>query len=107
MNVPARVGVLGGGRMGGGIAHAFLLAGADVVVVDQPEFLARAGDGIRTAVDRSVERGSTALTRDALVAALTVTADRDALSAKLTDWIAPHQCGVRLIRTMSPTRQSR
>ncbi len=80
MTVPARVGVLGGGRMGGGIAHAFLLAGADVVVVDQPEFLDRAGDGIRTALDRSVARGSTELGRDALEGALTVTADRDAFA---------------------------
>jgi 3-hydroxybutyryl-CoA dehydrogenase len=80
VNVPARVGVLGGGRMGGGIAHAFLLAGADVVVVDQPDFLDRAGDGIRTALDRSVERGSTALAREELLAALTVTADRGALA---------------------------
>ncbi|WP_438612812.1 3-hydroxyacyl-CoA dehydrogenase NAD-binding domain-containing protein, partial [Kocuria arenosa] len=30
--VPAVVGVLGGGRMGAGIAHAFLLAGAEVTV---------------------------------------------------------------------------
>lgn len=80
MSVPDRVGVLGGGRMGGGIAHAFLLAGADVVVVDQPEFLDRAGAGIRTSLDRSVERGATALSRAALDAALTVTADRGALA---------------------------
>ena len=32
---PERVGVLGGGRMGAGIAHAFLLAGADVAVVER------------------------------------------------------------------------
>lgn len=73
--IPARVGVLGGGRMGGGIAHAFLLAGADVVVVDQPDVLAHAEDGILTAVDRSVARGTTAVDRDELVAALTVTAE--------------------------------
>ena len=35
LKVPARVGVLGGGRMGAGIAHAFLLAGAQVVVVER------------------------------------------------------------------------
>jgi len=80
VSVPARVGVLGGGRMGGGIAHAFLLAGAEVVVVDQPDFLERADAGIRTAVDRSVERGSTDLAREELLSALTVTADRDALA---------------------------
>ncbi|WP_369369814.1 3-hydroxyacyl-CoA dehydrogenase family protein [Promicromonospora sp. Populi] len=74
--VPERVGVLGGGRMGGGIAHAFLLAGADVVVVDQPDALARAEAGIRTAIDRSVTKGTTAIARDELIAALTVSADR-------------------------------
>ena len=31
---PDRVGVMGGGRMGAGIAHAFLSAGATVIVVD-------------------------------------------------------------------------
>ena len=33
--VPENVGVIGGGRMGAGIAHAFLLAGARVHVVEQ------------------------------------------------------------------------
>ncbi len=79
MTVPARVGVLGGGRMGGGIAHAFLLAGADVVVVDQPDFLDRAERGILTALDRSVERGAVAR-REPLADALTVTADVDAFA---------------------------
>ena len=32
-SVPAVVGVLGGGRMGGGIAHAFLVSGSSEVVV--------------------------------------------------------------------------
>ena len=32
--VPATVGVLGGGRMGAGIAHAFLISGAKVTVVE-------------------------------------------------------------------------
>ena len=34
LQVPAKVGVLGGGRMGAGIAHAFLASGASVTVVD-------------------------------------------------------------------------
>jgi 3-hydroxybutyryl-CoA dehydrogenase len=33
--IPGRVGVLGGGRMGAGIAHGFVLAGATVVVVER------------------------------------------------------------------------
>ena len=80
MTIPARIGVLGGGRMGGGIAHAFLLAGSDVVVVDQPEALAAAEAGIRRAVATSVERGSTSLDPSELDAVLKVTADRPALA---------------------------
>jgi len=80
VTIPAKVGVLGGGRMGGGIAHAFLLAGSDVVVVDQPEALATAEAGIRRAVATSVERGTTSLARADLDAALQVTDDRSALA---------------------------
>ncbi|UWX79326.1 3-hydroxyacyl-CoA dehydrogenase family protein [Arthrobacter jinronghuae] len=58
--VPARIGVLGGGRMGAGIAHAFLLAGAEVVVVERDR---EAADAARTRVTgslaKSVERGDT------------------------------------------------
>ena len=51
--VPARVGVLGGGRMGAGIAHAFLLAGAHVTVAEADE---QQGDAAREKVGRSVLR---------------------------------------------------
>ncbi|TYD00185.1 3-hydroxyacyl-CoA dehydrogenase family protein [Arthrobacter echini] len=64
--IPARVGVLGGGRMGAGIAHAFCLAGADVVVVERDDAAAGAAlDRVSTAIARSVERGTT--TEDAEV----------------------------------------
>ena len=33
--IPHVVGVLGGGRMGAGIAHAFLIKGATVIVVER------------------------------------------------------------------------
>ncbi|MFD5598744.1 3-hydroxyacyl-CoA dehydrogenase family protein [Leucobacter sp. NPDC058333] len=56
--VPARVGVLGGGRMGGGIAHAFLLAGAYVVVVEQNVAAADAArERIERSIDASIARG--------------------------------------------------
>ncbi len=59
-STPARVGVLGGGRMGAGIAHAFLLAGSQVVVVERDESsAAAAGERIRASLQRSVDRGST------------------------------------------------
>lgn len=58
--VPARVGVIGGGRMGAGIAHAFALAGAHVVIVERD---AEAGDAasarLLSSLRRSVERGTT------------------------------------------------
>jgi 3-hydroxybutyryl-CoA dehydrogenase len=80
VTAPAKVGVLGGGRMGGGIAHAFLLAGSEVVVVDQPEALEAAEAGIRRAVATSVERGTTSIARTDLDGALRVVADRSALA---------------------------
>lgn len=56
--VPSRVGVMGGGRMGGGIAHAFLLAGAYVVVVEREVASAEAARArIEASIDASVARG--------------------------------------------------
>ena len=56
-SAPNRVGVLGGGRMGAGIAHAFLLAGSHVSVIERDAAsadaaLTRIGDSIRRSVDR-------------------------------------------------------
>lgn len=58
MNVPERVGVLGGGRMGSGIAHAFLLAGSSVVIVERSAQLASAAfERVAADVAQSVGRG--------------------------------------------------
>jgi 3-hydroxybutyryl-CoA dehydrogenase len=58
VTAPERVGVLGGGRMGAGIAHAFLLAGSQVVVVERDQDAAAAADGrVRESVAASVARG--------------------------------------------------
>jgi enoyl-CoA hydratase len=46
--IPQNVGVLGGGRMGAGIAHAFLINGATVVVVER-DYDAAAGARARVA----------------------------------------------------------
>ena len=55
-----KVGILGGGRMGSGIAHAFLLAGDDVTVIEQDDSTAdAAAHRIRESITRSVERGAT------------------------------------------------
>lgn len=78
---PERIGVLGGGRMGAGIAHAFLLAGSQVVVVERDEVAAAsAGERIRTSLQRSVDRGSTARTIAALEAALETSIDAGAFA---------------------------
>ncbi|MDO5754472.1 3-hydroxyacyl-CoA dehydrogenase family protein [Arthrobacter sp.] len=56
--LPQFVGVLGGGRMGAGIAHAFLLAGCNVVVVERDgDAAASARERVESAVAKSVERG--------------------------------------------------
>lgn len=58
MTVPQNVGVLGGGRMGAGIAHAFLINGAHVTVVERDtEAAAAANERITKSVEKSVERG--------------------------------------------------
>src|SRR5699024_4426325 len=41
-NLPTTVGVLGGGRMGAGIAHAFVTSGCPVIVVEQHDDAAQA-----------------------------------------------------------------
>lgn len=80
MSVPQKVGVLGGGRMGGGIAHAFLLAGSEVVVIDQPHAVGAAEAGIRRAVATSVERGTATRSRAELDDGLRVSSDRTVLA---------------------------
>lgn len=76
MTAPARVGVLGGGRMGAGIAHAFLLAGCDVIVVERDaEAADAAAQRIRESLEHSVQRGGTDRALDDLSAALTADTD--------------------------------
>jgi 3-hydroxybutyryl-CoA dehydrogenase len=56
--LPATVGVLGGGRMGAGIAHAFLINGARVLVVERDEDAAQgARDRVAASVAASFDRG--------------------------------------------------
>ncbi|XPP26855.1 MAG: 3-hydroxyacyl-CoA dehydrogenase family protein [Leucobacter sp.] len=79
--VPSRVGVLGGGRMGGGIAHAFLLAGAYVTVVERDVASADAArERIDASVDASIARGFDGNAAE-LKQALTVTTNFDAFGA--------------------------
>jgi 3-hydroxybutyryl-CoA dehydrogenase len=81
MSVPERVGVIGGGRMGAGIAHAFVLAGAEVVVVERDaEAAAAASARLLDTVRRSVERGATDRDVDALASAIQTATDAAALA---------------------------
>lgn len=74
--VPAAVGVLGGGRMGSGIAHAFVLAGATVTVVERDEASAQAArERIEGYLAKSLERGSFDGNFDELTERLSVSVD--------------------------------
>lgn len=79
--VPSRVGVLGGGRMGAGIAHSFLLAGAYVIVVEQNVEAAEAArQRIEDSIDDSIKRGFQGDASE-LKRALTVATDVGAFGA--------------------------
>jgi 3-hydroxybutyryl-CoA dehydrogenase len=53
-----RIGVIGAGQMGRGIAHVCALAGLDVTIADiNPDALGRAKDGIEANLGRQVARG--------------------------------------------------
>ena len=53
-----RIGVIGGGRMGSGIAHAYLLAGCEVALTEvSPVALASALERIKKLVSASAQRG--------------------------------------------------
>ena len=57
-SLPEVVGVYGGGRMGAGIAHAFLASGSTVVVVENDDAAAEtARDRVTTSLQRAEERG--------------------------------------------------
>ncbi len=80
--VPAVVGVLGGGRMGVGIAHAFLLAGASVTILERDaDAAAQAQTSLGSAIDASLARGTTQESRNALVGRATTTTVLEELSA--------------------------
>ncbi|WP_144629127.1 3-hydroxyacyl-CoA dehydrogenase family protein [Arthrobacter woluwensis] len=73
--VPETVGVYGGGRMGGGIAHAFALAGAAVTVVENDDASASsARERIAASLAKSAEKGAEA------TGSVTVVTDPAALS---------------------------
>ena len=76
-----RVGVIGAGQMGNGIAHVFALAGFDVLLHDvSEEALDRAPEIIAANIDRQVARGKvTAEERDAALARIVLERELAAL----------------------------
>jgi len=76
--LPLSVGVLGGGRMGAGIAHAFLIKGSNVLVVERDEESAEAArERVESAAAKSIERGAVDANLDELASRLTVGVDYD------------------------------
>jgi 3-hydroxyacyl-CoA dehydrogenase / enoyl-CoA hydratase / 3-hydroxybutyryl-CoA epimerase len=77
-----KLGVLGAGMMGAGIAHASAKVGIDVVLLDTTQDAADRGKAhAQTLLDKAVKRGrSTPEQRDALLARITPTADFAALA---------------------------
>ncbi|MEV0178958.1 3-hydroxyacyl-CoA dehydrogenase family protein [Streptomyces sp. NPDC050625] len=82
MSLPNSVGVYGGGRMGAGIAHAFLLAGTSVTVIEADEAAAAAADGrVRDSLTKAAERGKLREPLPQVAERLTVTTDASALAS--------------------------
>ena len=82
MTVPGTVGVYGGGRMGAGIAHAFLLAGAEVTIIEANEPAVNAARGrVHSSVAKAGERGNLTVAPADILARLTVTQETAALGA--------------------------
>jgi 3-hydroxyacyl-CoA dehydrogenase/enoyl-CoA hydratase/3-hydroxybutyryl-CoA epimerase len=76
-----KIGVLGAGFMGGGIAYVSALVGLDVVLIDRdPETAAKGKTHSQALMDEQVKRGrATAAERDALLQRIEPTADYVAL----------------------------
>ncbi|GGH90685.1 3-hydroxyacyl-CoA dehydrogenase family protein [Arthrobacter liuii] len=81
--LPRFVGVLGGGRMGAGIAHAFLIKGAHVLVVERDDVSAEAArERVESAALKSIERGAVDANFEELASRLTVSTDYDAFAGR-------------------------
>jgi 3-hydroxybutyryl-CoA dehydrogenase len=76
VRLPEHVGVLGGGRMGSGIAHAFCVSGSDVTIVERDEPSADAArEHVRAALQASIDRGTTSENLETLTGRVTVAVD--------------------------------
>ena len=74
--LPTQVGVYGGGRMGAGIAHAFLLAGTAVRVVESSTATAEAACGrVEQSVAKAAQRGTLSAPPAEVLTRLSVTTE--------------------------------
>ncbi|MBB5634032.1 3-hydroxybutyryl-CoA dehydrogenase [Cryobacterium mesophilum] len=96
--VPAVVGVLGGGRMGAGIAHAFVLAGSRVAVVERDAESVRMARGrVLAAFTTSIERATTTEPLEKLTARIAVGTDLAAFAeAELVIEAVPESLELKL-----------
>ncbi|WP_300640701.1 3-hydroxyacyl-CoA dehydrogenase family protein [Nocardioides sp.] len=80
-DLPSQVGVHGGGRMGAGIAHSFLVAGSSVVVVEASvDAAAQARQRVLDSLAAAHERGKLTAPLDEYAARLGTSADAGALA---------------------------
>lgn len=80
-DLPQRSGVLGGGRMGAGIAHALLISGSSVVVVERDEASAQAAfERVSQSVDKSIERAVVSESKNELMQRFSVSTDYEQFS---------------------------
>lgn len=79
--LPTRVGVYGGGRMGAGIAHSFLVGGSEVTIVENSDLTADAARArVFATLAKAGERGKLAEAPDDIIVRLTVATDPGALA---------------------------
>jgi 3-hydroxybutyryl-CoA dehydrogenase len=97
MALPDLVGVFGGGRMGAGIAHAFLAAGTSVVVLETDEQTAEAArQRVAVSLDRAAARGTLEGDPADVLGRLTVASDPSALAgAGLVVEAVPEDVGLK------------
>jgi 3-hydroxybutyryl-CoA dehydrogenase len=80
--LPREVGVVGGGTMGAGIAHAFLIAGSAVVLAETDQAAGeRARGRVESALKATAERGKLDGSVEGALSRLTIAADLQAMAA--------------------------
>ena len=97
-SAPAVVGVIGGGRMGAGIAQSFAAAGSSVTVVESGERASAAAlDRVATGLKRAAERGLLGEPAEQVLARVTMadSVDRLPADADLVVEAVPEDAGLK------------